>query len=82
MSKTPPRRPGSLAAFGVDAASLAERIRDSPILLGLTSGVPTFERVIDRQAAGQFAVILFDPGEGTRIVVEVQLGDADLDQLR
>lgn len=82
VSSTPPRRSALQDTFGIDADGLAERIRESPIMLGLTDGVPAFERIIDRPVADQFAVILFDPAAGARIVVEVQLGDADEDQLR
>ncbi|AMM31420.1 hypothetical protein SA2016_0730 [Sinomonas atrocyanea] len=80
MSTTQPRRP-TLKDLGLDAAWLAARIEESPILLDLTDGMPKFERTVPRTGPDQFAVLLFDPADGTRFIVEVQLGAADTDQL-
>ena len=80
MSTPQPRRP-TLHGLGLDAAWLASRIEESPVLLDLTDGMPRFERTIPRPGPDQFAAILFDPASGTRLLVEVQLGDADTGQL-
>ncbi|MDQ0259583.1 hypothetical protein J2W20_001474 [Sinomonas atrocyanea] len=78
---TPQHRSSALHALGLDAAWLAARIEESPVLLDLTDGMPRFERAVPRSGPEQFAVILFDPADGTRLIVEVQAGDADTDQL-
>lgn len=80
MSTTPPHRT-ALHDLGLDAAWLAARIEESPILLDLTDGMPKFERTVPRPGTGRFAVLLFDPSDGTRFIVEVQTGNADTDQL-
>ncbi|WP_430297237.1 hypothetical protein [Sinomonas sp. B1-1] len=80
MSTPRSRRP-TLHSLGLDAVRLASRIEESPVLLGLTDGMPRFERTIPRDGTDRFAAILFDPASGTRLLVEVQLGDADTDQL-
>jgi hypothetical protein len=67
--------------LGLDTAWLAARIEESPILLDLTDGMPKFERTVPRSGPDRFAVLLFDPADGTRFIVEVQLGAADTDQL-
>jgi hypothetical protein len=80
MSTTQPHR-SALRELGLDGARLAARIEDSPILLDLTDGMPQFERAVPRPGPDRFALILFDPADGTRFIVEVQLGPADTDQL-
>lgn len=80
MSTPQPRRP-TLHSLGLDAVWLASRIEENPVLLGLTDGTPRFERTILRPGTDRFAVILFDPACGTRLLVEVQLADADAGQL-
>jgi hypothetical protein len=79
VSTTQPRP--TLKDLGLDAAWLAARIEESPILLDLTDGMPQFERTVPRTGPDRFAVLLFDPADGTRFIVEVQLGAADTDQL-
>ncbi|WP_138418670.1 hypothetical protein [Sinomonas gamaensis] len=81
MSSTPPRPKRLREDFGLDAAWLAARIEASPIILGVGTGLPAFERTILHERPDQFAVILFHPADGVRRVVEVQLGDADQEQL-
>jgi hypothetical protein len=80
VSTSQPRRP-TLHSFGLDAVWLASRIEENPVLLDLTDGMPRFERTIPRPGSDRLAAILFDPASGTRLLVEVQLGDADTDQL-
>lgn len=80
VSPTPPHRQ-TLHALGLDGTWLATRIKESPILLDLTDGMPKFERAVSRDDSDRFAVILFDPADGTRLIVEVQTGNADTDQL-
>jgi hypothetical protein len=67
--------------LGLDCARLAARIEESPVLLDLTDGIPQFERTVPRPGPDRFAVLLFDPADGTRVIVEVQLDAADTDQL-
>lgn len=80
MSTTPPHR-RTLQDFGLGADWLAARIEESPILLDVTDGMPKFERTVPRPGAGGFAVLIFDPTDGARFIVEVQTGGADTDQL-
>ena len=68
-------------AFHLDASWLAGRIAESPALLGVTTSAAIFERRVPRAGLDQFAVLLFDPADGLRHVVEIQLGAADEDQL-
>jgi hypothetical protein len=68
-------------SFGLDAAWLAARIEESPIILGVGTGLPAFERTVLHERPDQFAAILFHPADGVRHIVEVQLGDADQDQI-
>ena len=81
MSSTPPQPKRLREDFGLDAAWLAARIEESPIILGVGTGLPAFERTILHERPDQFAVILFHPADGVRSIVEVQLGDADLEQV-
>lgn len=81
VDTTPPRRSTIKDSFGLDAHWLASRIEESPIILGVGSGLPAFERTILHGRADQFAVILFHPADGVRRVVEVQLGAADHEQI-
>lgn len=80
MSTAQPHRQ-TLQDFGLDAGWLAARIEESPILLDLSDGMPQFERTVPRPGTGRFAVLLFDPADGTRFIVEVQTGNSDTDQL-
>jgi hypothetical protein len=80
VSTTPPHQP-TLHDLGLDAAWLSTRIEESPILLDLTKTMPRVERTFRREGSDRFAVILFDSVDATRLIVEVQLGDADTDQL-
>ncbi|GAB2742511.1 hypothetical protein [Sinomonas soli] len=43
--------------------------------------MPKFERTVPRTSTEQFAVLLFDPADGTRSIAEVQTGTAGTDQL-
>lgn len=81
MDTSPPRFKRLREDFGLDAAWLAARIEESPIILGVGTGLPAFERTILHERSDQFAVILFDPASGIRHIVEVQLGDADQEQI-
>jgi hypothetical protein len=67
--------------FHLDASWLASRVAESPALLGVTTGAAIFERTVPRAGSDQFAVLLFDPADGLRHVVEIQLGAADENQL-
>lgn len=67
--------------LGADADWLAARIEEDPGMLGLARTPLSFERAVPGERPGQFAAILLDPAAGVRHVVEVQLGDADLDQV-
>ena len=80
MSTTPHHR-RTLHALGLHGPWLAARIEESPILLDITEGMPKFERTVPRHDPEHFAVLIFDPADGTRFIVEVQTGDADTDQL-
>ncbi|WP_138418837.1 hypothetical protein [Sinomonas gamaensis] len=81
MSSTPPRPKRLREDFGLDAAWLAARIEESPLVLGVGTGLPAFERTILHERPDQFAVILFHPADGVRRIVEVQLGAADQEQI-
>jgi hypothetical protein len=81
VSTTPPRHSPLHDEFGLDAAWLAARIEENPVILGLGTGLPAFERTIQHARPDQFAVILFHPADGVRIIVEVPLGDADQEQV-
>lgn len=77
---TPPHS-SALRESGLDAAWLAQRIEENPILLGITTGMPVFERAIPDHGGDGLAVLLFDPTDGVRHIVDVQLGEADEDQV-
>lgn len=81
MDRTPPQNGAGRVNALLDATTLAQKIESSPELLGLGMGIPVFERIIEHPGDGRFAVVLSDPADGSRHVVEVQLGDADEDQL-
>lgn len=72
MDTTPPQ---------LDAATLAQHIERTPALIGVGITAPVLERIIRHPEPDRFAVLLADPDDGARHVVEVQLGEADEDQV-
>ncbi|WP_138444621.1 hypothetical protein [Sinomonas susongensis] len=72
MDTTPPR---------LDAATLALHIERNPELIGVGMAAPVVVRIVPHPEPDRFAVVLAEPDGGARHVVEVQLGEADEDQM-
>lgn len=72
MDRTPPQ---------LDATTLIQHIERTPALVAVGMRAPVVERVVERPEPDRFAVLLASPDDGARHVVEVQLGEADEDQV-
>ncbi|KHL04510.1 hypothetical protein [Sinomonas humi] len=72
MDTTPPQ---------LDAMTLLKHIEQTPALVAVGMTAPVLERVVQHPEPDRFAVLLASPNDGARHVVEVQLGEADEDQV-